>query len=322
MAIDYNLLRPLRALLEERAVTRAAERMHMSQPAMSTALSRLRAHYEDELLLRQGNSHVLTPLGERLLAALPQVLAETENLFRLQSRFDPTTSTRTFSIAAVDYMAARIAPELSRILEREAPNVRIELPAADGRLVDGMPDTLRTIDGAILPHGYVTEQPHIDFAPEQWVCLVDAGAGVSEHPTSDELLTRPWVQTLPAREGMSPARQQLRFRGIDPAVVAATPHFFVVPSLILGTDRVGIVPEPFARMAARMYPRLRVVIPPLDLDPVRDAFWWHHDREHDAEHLWLRDVMRRVRDAVIRNPDGGDIGVRLPRIAERGQDRS
>lgn len=307
VAIDYNLLRPLRALLEERAVTRAAERMHMSQPAMSTALARLRAHYDDPLLLRQGNAHVLTPLGERLLDALPQVIAETENILRLQSRFEPATSTRTFSVAAVDYMAARIAPTLTRIVEREAPNVRVEFIAADGRLVNSMPDALRTIDGAILPHGYVDEQPRIDFAPEPWVCLVDAASGVSEHPSADELLTRPWVQTLPAREGMSPARQQLRFRGIDPAVVAATPHFFVVPSLLLGTDRVAIVPEAFARMVVRADPRLRLVVPPLDLDPVTDAFWWHRDRQQDAEHIWLRDVILRVRDAVIRNPDGGDM---------------
>ncbi|WP_417564486.1 LysR family transcriptional regulator [Microbacterium sp.] len=312
MAIDYNLLRPLRALLEERSVTRAAERLHMSQPSMSTALARLRAHYADPLLLRRGNRHVLTPLAERLLAALPRAIAETEHVFGLQSRFEPATSTRTFTIAAVDYMAARVAPDLLRIVEREAPNVRFEFPAADGRLVHAMPDALRTIDGAILPHGYVADQPHLDFAAEPWVCLVDAASAVAAHPSLDELLTRPWVQTLPAREGASPVRQQLRFRGIDPTVVAATPHFFVVPSLLLGTDRVAMVPAGFARMAVRAEPRLRLVVPPLNLDPVRDAFWWHLDREQDAEHIWLRGVVDRVRRTVIGNPDDGDSGIGLP----------
>ncbi|MFD0997366.1 DNA-binding transcriptional LysR family regulator [Pseudoclavibacter chungangensis] len=312
MAIDYNLLRPLRALLEERSVTRAAERLHMSQPAMSTALGRLRAHYDDVLLVRRGNQHVLTPLAERLLTAVPHAIAETEQVFRIQSRFDPAISTRTFTIAAVDYMTARIAPALTQIVLREAPNVRFEFPAADGRLVEGMPDVLRTIDGAILPHGYVSNHPHIDFAPEEWVCLVDAASGVPERPSADELLTRPWVQTLPAREGASPARQQLRFRGIEPTVVAATPHFFVVPSLLLGTDRVAMVPEAFARMAVDREPRLRLVVPPLDLDPVKDAFWWHLDREQDAEHVWLRSVIERVGRTVIRNPNDGDTPDRLP----------
>lgn len=303
---DYNLLRPLRALLEERSVTRAAERLHTSQPSMSIALARLRAHYDDALLVRRGNRHELSPLGERLLAALPQAIAETEQIFRLKSRFDSVTSTRTFAIAGVDYMIARIAPALTRIVEREAPNVRFEFPAADGRLVNGAPDSLRTIDGAILPHGYVTGHPHLDFEPEPWVCLVDAASSIREHASVDELLTRPWVQTLPAREGVTPVRQQLKFRGIDVSVVAATPHFFVVPSLLLATDRVALVPEGFARIAVRAEPRLRVVVPPLDLDPVRDAFWWHSDRERDAEHEWLRDVVARVRDDVIRNPDVGN----------------
>ncbi|MBX3099532.1 MAG: LysR family transcriptional regulator [Salinibacterium sp.] len=292
-AIDYNLLRPLRALLEERSVTRAAERMHVSQPSMSLALARLRTHYEDPLLARHGNHYELTPLGERLLEALPQAIIEVEQVLGLQPRFDPVTSTRTFSIAGVDYAIARIAPALSRIVEREAPNVRFEFPAADGRLVNGAPDSLRTIDGAILPHGYLVDQLHLDFEPEAWVCIVDAVSGVGERASADELLTRPWVQTLPARDGITPARQQLQFRGIDISVVAATPNFFVVPSLIIGTDRVAIVPEGFARMAVRTEPRLRLVLLPLDLDPIRDAFWWHIDRKHDAGHIWLRSILKR-----------------------------
>ena len=298
-AIDYNLLRPLRALLEERSVTRAAARLHVSQPTMSTFLSRLRAHYEDVLLIRRGNQHVLTPLGERLLAALPQVIAETDQVFRLQSRFDPVTSTRSFSIAGVDYAVARIAPALTRIVEREAPNVRFEFPAVDARLVNGLPESIRALDAVILPHGYIFDLPHIDMPAERWVCLVDGASGIPERPTKDELLTRPWVQNLAAREGMNPARTQLQFRGIDLSVAAVTPHFLVMPSLVLGTDRVAIVPEGMATLARTMHPRLRTVIPPLDLEPVHDAFWWLPDREHDAEHVWLRQVLARVAGEVI-----------------------
>lgn len=298
-ASDYNLLKPLRALLEERSVTRAAARLHVSQPTMSTFLSRLRAHYQDVLLIRRGNQHVLTPLGERLLLALPQVIAETDQIFRLQSRFDPVTSTRSFSIAGVDYAVARIAPALTRIVEREAPNVRFEFPAVDARLVNGLPESMRALDAVILPHGYILDLPHIDIPVERWVCLVDGASGIAERPTKDELLTRPWVQNLAAREGMNPARTQLQFRGIDISVAAVTPHFFVMPSLVLGTDRVAIVPEGMAALAMTMHPRLRTVIPSLDLDPVHDAFWWSTDREHDAEHVWLRQVLTRVAAGLI-----------------------
>lgn len=311
VAIDYNLLRPLRALLEERNVTRAAERLHVSQSAMSIALARLRRHYDDPLLVRQGNRHDLTPLAERLLGALPQAIAETEQIFRLQSRFDPVTSTRSFVIAGVDYAIAHIAPELTRIVAREAPNVRFEFPAADAALVNGLPGSLRTIDGAILPHGYLVDQPHLDLVTDRWVCLVDAASALGDQPTADELLTRPWVHNLAPREGMGPARQQLQFRGIDISIAAVTPHFFVMPSLIVGTDRVALVPEGFARMAVRMEPRLRLVVPPVDLDPVRDAFWWHADRAHDAEHVWLRGVLDRV-GADIRDAHDRDTQTAIP----------
>ena len=143
------------------------------------------------------------------------------------------------------------------------------------------------------------------------MCLVDAASGLSDRPTADELLTRPWVHNLAPREGMGPARQQLQFRGIDISIAAVTPHFFVMPSLIVGTDRVALVPEGFARMAVRLEPRLQLVVPPLDLAPVRDAFWWHPDRAHDAEHVWLRDVLGRVVE-VIRNPHDGDTQSAIP----------
>lgn len=298
-SVDYNLLKPLRALLEERNVTRAAARLHVSQPVMSSHLARLRSHYGDVLLVRRGNQHTLTPLGERLLAAVPRVIAETEQLLRLQSRFDPVTSSRTFTIAGVDYAVARIAPTLTALAGRDAPNIRFEFPPVDTRLVNGLPDSMRTIDAVVLPHGYLADEPHIDLPLENWVCLVDAASGIAENPSADELLTRPWVQNVAARDGMNPARRQLQFRGLEIMVAAVTPSFFVIPSLIVDTDRVAAVPEGMAAMAIRLYPRLRSVVPPLDLAPIRDAFWWLPDREFDAEHVWLRELLHRVADEII-----------------------
>lgn len=304
--MDYNLLRPLRALLEERSVTRAAERLHLSQPSMSGALAKLRAHYDDELLVRRGNHHELTPLAERLLAVLPTVLAEVDHVFRLQSGFDPRTSTRTFILAGVDAVIARIAPPLLRIGAAEAPRARFEFPAADGRLVNAVPDSLRTIDGAFLPHGYASDLARLDLPPEPWVCLVDADAG------AEDLLERPWVETLPAREGMSPATMQLRLRGIELSTVAATPHFFVLPSLLVGTERVALVPRDIGRRVVAEIDRLRMVSPPVELEPIRDAFWWHGDHERDEGHRWLRGALARVRDQLIGEADDGyrELGIR------------
>ncbi|RRJ85713.1 LysR family transcriptional regulator [Gulosibacter macacae] len=303
--MDYNLLRPLRALLEERSVTRAAERLHLSQPSMSGALAKLRAHYEDELLVRRGNLHELTPLAERLLGVLPTAISEVDHVLRLQSGFEPASSERTFVIAGVDAAIARVAPPLLQLVAAEAPGVRFEFPAVDGRLVASVPDSLRTIDGAVLPHGYASGLARLDLPPESWVCLVDAEAG------EKGLLDRPWVETIPAREGLPPAAMQLRMRGIELVTVAATPHFFVLPSLLIGTDRVALVPRDLAERVVANIDRLRMVATPVELEPIRDAFWWHGDHERDEGHRWLRGALAVVRDGLIGGTDGDYRGLDL-----------
>ncbi|MGO1543467.1 MAG: LysR family transcriptional regulator [Gulosibacter sp.] len=295
--LDYNLLRPLRALLEERSVTRAAERLHVSQPTMSTALSRLRAHFEDQLLVRNGNQYELTPLGAQLVTAVPQAIAEVDRVLQLKAQFDPKTSDRTFVIAAVDHVVSDLAPALARALASEAPEVRMEFPTVDFRLVNDAPDSLRHIDGAVLPHGYLADQPHLDLFEDEWVCIVDAHSSLEEAPTSDELLARKWVHTLPVRDGMTPARRQLQTRGIDVQVVATTPYFHVVPDLVAGTDRVAVLPERVARRAL-VHGEIRIVQSPFELDPIRDAFWWHPSRGLDAGHRWLRGVLEAARVSI------------------------
>ena len=302
-SVDYNLLRPLQALLEERSVTRAAERLKVSQPTMSTALSRLRAHFDDPLLIRSGNAYELTPLGVRLRGLMPTALGEVERVFLLQSRFDPASITRLFTIAGVDHAIARIAPILTRTVEAQAPHIQLEFPAADARLVNGAPDSLRTIDGLILPHGYLVNQPHLDLITDTWVCIVDRLSDLPDDPTEEQLLARSWVHTLAAREGMTPARRQLQIKGIDVTVAAVTPHFHVIPSLVAGTEHVALLPASLAERIVSEGSGVRIVASPFGLDPVRDAFWWHRDREHDAEHIWLRGVMGLVHEALIGKPD-------------------
>jgi DNA-binding transcriptional LysR family regulator len=297
--VDLNLLRPLRALLEEKSVTRAAARLDVAQPTMSIALSRLRVHFDDPLLVRSGNSYELTPLAARLRDTLPAVVGDVERVFQAKSTFDPADSDRVFVIAGIDYAITRIAPALDSITAAEAPNVRFEFPAADSRLVNDAPRSLRSVDGLILPHGYLTDQPHLELMSDTWVCIVDVKSALADPASAEELLARPWVHTLAARDGMTPAGRQLQIQGVDVRIAAITPNFHVIPSLVEGTDRVALLPRSLARRIAGEGARVRVVEPPFALDSVHDAFWWHRDRQHDAEHAWLRGVLERVRASII-----------------------
>ena len=101
--MDLNLLVALRAMLEEANVTRAGERIGMAQPAMSTALARLRRHYRDDLLVRVGRDYELTPFARSLLPVVEQTMPLIEQALALSDDFDPATSTRAFSITMSDY---------------------------------------------------------------------------------------------------------------------------------------------------------------------------------------------------------------------------
>ena len=107
-----NLLRPLRALLEERSVSRAAERLRVSQPTVSVALSRLRRHFDDPLLVRDGSSHRLTPLAVRLHEGVVAALRASERVFAAQASFDPARSSHEFMIYGTDFATAHVGETL------------------------------------------------------------------------------------------------------------------------------------------------------------------------------------------------------------------
>ena len=169
--VDLNLLPSLRALLEERSVSRAAERMHMSQPALSAALARLRRHFNDELLERRGNSYELTPLAVQLLDRTYSATLSMERLFSAQAEFDPSTSTREFSVFSSDYAMSVLGGALAGVLSETAPGVRLRFTGMSPVVVANAPDSLRDYDGLFMPHGFLSHS-HQDLFVDRWVCLV------------------------------------------------------------------------------------------------------------------------------------------------------
>src|SRR6476469_4157236 len=127
--VDANLLLSLHALLEERNLTHAGERMTMSQPAMSGALARLRKHFDDELLVRVGRGFELSPLAERLKPAVEDAVEAAEALLGNQREFDPTGSSRLFTVSMSEYAMTVLAEPLTRLLAEQAPGCAVALDA-------------------------------------------------------------------------------------------------------------------------------------------------------------------------------------------------
>lgn len=287
--MDLNLLLPLGVLLEERNVTAAAIRLNVSQPTASTFLAKLRRYFSDPLLVREGNIYTLSPLAMRLKEELPAALRSVEQIARAQSEFNPSTSDHEFTILATDYASWRVGTRLLPWLESVAPSIRIRFDHVLPYHVDHAPDSLKDVDGMLLPHGYLTQQPHVDVLLDEWTCLVASdNPHLGKRPTPEELLSMPWIMTVSGRGAFTPAARQLQIAGVDPVVSTITPNFFVIPSLIEGSSRVALIPMALARTAVQATTKLRVVDPPIPLTALSEAFWWHRDREHEPAHRWFR----------------------------------
>ena len=195
--LDFNLLITLDALLQERSVTRAAERLRLSQPTVSASLARLRRHFNDELLYRSGNTYDLTPLAVQLAGRTGVALNGVQRIFALQPTFDPLSSEREFTIICSDYGAVVIGPLLTARLATLAPRMRIHLRQGDPGPFGNDEDRLRTVDGVLMPHGYLHLLPHLDMYEDRWVCLVCVdNASVGETLSAGDLSRLPWATTF------------------------------------------------------------------------------------------------------------------------------
>src|SRR5512139_3494743 len=121
--LDLNLLAALDVLIEERSVSRAAERLHLSQPSVSAALARLRDYFNDPLLEIQGKRMVPTARALQLVPMLKELLADVETMIMQARQFEPETSNRWFRICVSDYLATVLIARLVTSLQREAPGI-------------------------------------------------------------------------------------------------------------------------------------------------------------------------------------------------------
>ncbi|SPE62956.1 Nodulation protein D 2 [Streptomyces netropsis] len=303
--LDLNLVVALRALLEERNVTHAGERVGVSQPAMSAALSRLRRHFGDELLTRVGNAYTLTPLGAALRDRSATACDLLDRVFSSQAEFDPATASREFTLLGSDYGAAVLGAPLSRALHEEAPGIRLTFQQAPPAAVESPATVLSTVDGLLMPHGIIEGFPATDLFQDRWVCLVaDDHPDVGEELSLADLARLPWA--VYQRPYDAPAARQLSMTGITPHVEVSVHTFQLLPYVVEGTRRVAMIQERLARRAAGLA-AVRVLECPFAAVPVQEAMWWHPVHTQDAAHIWLRETVTRVGDQL-----GGPRGGRPP----------
>ena len=286
---DLNLLVPLQALLEERSVTRAALRVHLSQPAMSRALERLRETFSDDLLVRFGKRYSLTPRGSDLLEELNLLLPKVEGLWR-KKPFSAASATGCLKLAMTDQMTALLLPALIATMSREAPNVDLQIvqwhETTFQNLLAGQLDLV--VSPLTAPFPLLVE----GILPERFVCLVSRS-----HPFRKKSFTL--AQYLAEKHiilEVEPGQQTLVDRPLSALgkrrkAALRLPFYVLALDAVENTSLVLTIPERLA--IRRMNPlKTRLVQAPEEIPPYHQSMSWPDRLNVDPLHSWFRDCLR------------------------------
>ncbi|MFC0686586.1 LysR substrate-binding domain-containing protein [Novosphingobium clariflavum] len=298
MRYDLNLLPIFVALMEERSVTRAAERLGMTQPALSNALARLRTMLQDQLFIRERYGIQPTPVALELAPAIADALARLDDAVLGQQDFDPTHAERLFTIAPNGYVEFVLVPAIVARLAQVAPGIRLRLTPYGNDLSETgvISGTTAMVLGRIVdPPDNLVVQHLMDESLE---CVVRAG-----HPQVGEAITREQFEQLRHVNVMPPGRiragvfQALAQQQLKRDVAISVTNFFAVAEMVAVTDYCTTLPRLICNRL-RHDPRLKVLPAPVDLGQFPVEIAWHVRYRHDPAHRWLRsligDVVRQL----------------------------
>lgn len=296
LTLDIWLVRVLRTLLIERSVTQAALRLNQTQPAVSTALRRLREILGDPILVRGKAGMVPTEYGESLLQYAQRVLRDVDFVATPHGDFDPERSKRTFRVAAPDYLNDFFMPTLIARFREAAPAARLEIlsltPTLDhhGALEAGELDIV--IGNWPKPDARFERS---DLFSDKIVCMMRA-----DHPLARRELTREAYLAAPhlaptPYTGARASAIDLGFAkaGAQRRIVATLPYFGLVPQVLLQSDLIFTTTRRFAQHYARILP-IAVVDTPISFARIRCYQMWHPQPDRPGDVAWLRALIDEV----------------------------
>jgi DNA-binding transcriptional LysR family regulator len=293
-SVDLNLLVVFDAMVEHRSVTRAGEALNLSQPAMSAAVARLRAIFDDPLFVRAGAQMRPTPRAMDLSSPIRQVVRTIKTEILQRPVFDPAVSPRTFTLLAPDIAEVNFLPRILACLASEAPhaNVRaLAMPrhAAAESLESG---------AAELALGYFPDLQKAGFFQQRLirnshVCLVR-----KEHPVIGSKMTMPQflaashaVVTPDGREHVF--EQFLQKKGLKRRVLVELSHFMSLLPIVETSDLVATVPRDLAEFCVK-HGDVRYVETPMKSPVIDVHLFWHRRFQKDPAHTWLRGAIHSL----------------------------
>lgn len=292
--VDLNLLVVLDAIYTEGGITKAARKLHLTQPAISHALSRLREMFGDPLFERQGQAMAPTPLARGIIEPVRRSLRDLEITLNQVARFDPSTSQARFTIAVRDVLEATLLPALMERVAREAPQIEIAAVRADRRELESEL-AMGTLDAAIdvlLPlseqirHGRIGIDPMVVMARKGHPA-VGQGLDLPTYLRQDHIL----VSSRRAGPGLEDV--ELSRHGHQRRIRLRCQHYFAACSVVSRTDLILTMPETYARIASQQFGN-QILPFPLTMPTLDAHLYWHANVEDEPANRWLRERVVEV----------------------------
>ncbi len=298
MKYDLNLLPVFLALMEERSVTRAADRLGITQPALSNALTRLRAMLHDPLFIRERYGMQPTEKAAELAPVIAAALATLDDVVLGQQDFDPAKARLQITIAPNSYVEFVLVPAIVARLRDLAPGISLRLTPygtdiAETGVISG---TTALVLGRIIdpPDNLVVQH----LMQESLACVVRA-----DHPQVGDRISRKQFEQLKHVNMLPPGRlraglfQALERQGLRREVAVSVTHFLAIPEMVAVTDYCATLPSLICRHLGHD-PRLKVLPSPVDLGTFPVEMAWHVRYRHDPAHRWLRSLIADVAKQV------------------------
>lgn len=292
--IDLNLLRAFDAIATEGSVTVAGARIGLSQPAMSNALARLRALFDDPLFVRTPRGMRPTPFAQQLAQPVREALRLIQGALQQHAGFDPASSGNTFRLSMSDIGEMVFLPGLLERVKRDAPGVKIEVARISIKDTHAQLEA-GELDLAVgfLP-GLTTGMRQQPLFREHYVCMLRA-----DHPrigakiSAKQFREASHVLVSYAGTGHQVIEETFVKEGLNGRIAARVPDFLVVPMILARTELIVTLPSRVAAVFAQLG-RFKVLALPIDIPSFEVRLHWHQRFHQDPANRWLREVMAEL----------------------------
>ncbi len=296
---DLNLAVVLDALLAEQSVTKAGQRLNVSQTTVSDALARLREHFGDELLTQIGKKMVPTALGASLAQPARNMLLQADAMLNTRPAFNPAAANRHFTLMLSDYVATVLISRFVPILQAQAPSITLELLPHSQAPWESL--NHGEVDFLIMPANFVHDgHSSTILFRDDFSCVVwDQHPFQGDTINMEQYLSMAHVVNRVGRN-RAPTFDEWFFKNYGHArkVEMIAMDFNSVPQFVIGTQRIGTMHTHLARYYAQYLP-VRLLTPTFELPVLEEAMQWHRFNDNDPAMLWMRELLVATAREVI-----------------------